>query len=130
MSETPNDGRVTVDHMSNGEDAVTAFNVITMLLSRGKEPEEVMAALAMGLAVFNTIVSPDEEARDANTAGTEQFVRKAQVEMWPERDKLDRMIRSRVEHISPFAMLLEAIGGKKRGGGDTRPKQPEPEAQA
>ena len=81
-----------------------------------------MAALAMALAVFNVICVPDKDALDRNHANTTDFIRKGQEFMWPNRDKIEHLVRNRVARILPFATMLDAVTGL--GGGDTRPKEP------
>lgn len=111
----------TIERVTDETDAAAGINILTMLLARGKEPDEIMAALAMALATFNVICVPDKDALDRNHASTTDFIRKGQEFMWPNRDRIENLVRNRVARILPFAAMLDGITGN--GGGD-RPKEP------
>ena len=103
------EGHKTVNHESSHKDLDTALSILTALMVKGKEPDEVFAALALAAAVFNTIAAPDEAKRDENTASTERFWRTAQSHMWKDRDELEVILRERVTKMQSMMSLRRAM---------------------
>jgi len=127
--ETTMDDRVSVEHATSQKDGENAVNIVVAMLARGHEPAEIAAAAAMAVALFNVVASPDDDAVvEANTKNTADFIRNVQADMWPKREELRAYIEQRVARVTPMAEVFKNIMAQRRaGGGDTRPKETEPQ---
>lgn len=108
MSETESD-RVKVDHELLPSDLMRAVKLIGAMRARGVGPDEIMATLAGGVAIWNAVMSPDLDAVRQNNGTTSDFMGKMAVDLFPARDRLESDINRRAAAAVPLSQLFDQL---------------------